>query len=201
MERRLDALERMWGLVEEWQGAYAGWKETKFREIKVGVGVEVARGWFCGARVQDWMVKVVGLRLTGWRWQLLLRSGPRSTQPILTASDSVTNHMDPPAPTQPAPGGRPGGACRPHHQVPDQARKGLQALAGLVLAQGERRGVQAHAATDHGPAVAGDAPEALAAAAGARRAGVSVGWLIGWMGGFGGAGGPVSHTSQTPKTV
>jgi hypothetical protein len=35
MERALDALERMWRVVEEWQGGYAAWKETKFRDIKV----------------------------------------------------------------------------------------------------------------------------------------------------------------------
>jgi hypothetical protein len=28
----------MWGLVEEWEGTYAGWKETKFRDVKVGKG-------------------------------------------------------------------------------------------------------------------------------------------------------------------
>ena len=38
MEKSLDTLGRMWGTVEEWEGTYAGWKETKFRDIKVGVG-------------------------------------------------------------------------------------------------------------------------------------------------------------------
>jgi hypothetical protein len=34
MELQLEALERVWGTVEEWQATYAGWKETKFGDVK-----------------------------------------------------------------------------------------------------------------------------------------------------------------------
>ena len=35
-ERDLDFLEKIWGIVQEWQSSYNGWKDGKFRDINVG---------------------------------------------------------------------------------------------------------------------------------------------------------------------
>jgi dynein heavy chain len=37
MERDVDLLDKIWGLVREWQGCYAGWKDGAFADIKVGI--------------------------------------------------------------------------------------------------------------------------------------------------------------------
>ena len=36
MEREIDALDRVWGLIREWQSLYASWKDGAFVDIEVG---------------------------------------------------------------------------------------------------------------------------------------------------------------------
>jgi hypothetical protein len=36
-EKDLDFLEKIWGIVQEWQSNYNGWKDGKFRDIKVSI--------------------------------------------------------------------------------------------------------------------------------------------------------------------
>ena len=38
VEKDLDLLEKIWGLVKEWQTLYYGWKDGAFTDIKVCVG-------------------------------------------------------------------------------------------------------------------------------------------------------------------
>lgn len=35
MDEALAALDALWGVVGQWQAAYTGWRETRFRDIKV----------------------------------------------------------------------------------------------------------------------------------------------------------------------
>lgn len=35
MDEALAALDALWGVVGQWQVAYTGWRETRFRDIKV----------------------------------------------------------------------------------------------------------------------------------------------------------------------
>jgi dynein heavy chain len=36
IERELELLDKMWGLVAEWEATYNGWKDGLFRDLKVG---------------------------------------------------------------------------------------------------------------------------------------------------------------------
>jgi dynein heavy chain len=35
IERELELLDKMWGLVAEWEATYNGWKDGLFRDLKV----------------------------------------------------------------------------------------------------------------------------------------------------------------------
>jgi dynein heavy chain len=35
IERELELLDKMWGLVAEWEATYKGWKDGLFRDLKV----------------------------------------------------------------------------------------------------------------------------------------------------------------------
>jgi hypothetical protein len=36
VEAQAELLERCWGVVREWESAYNGWKDGRFRDIQVG---------------------------------------------------------------------------------------------------------------------------------------------------------------------
>lgn len=36
VEGQVELLERLWGLAGQWEAAYSGWKDGRFRDIQVG---------------------------------------------------------------------------------------------------------------------------------------------------------------------
>lgn len=80
VERDLELLDKMWGLVREWQGYYASWKDGSFEEIKVEEIEEVA------VRVGKSVMKL-GRDLKGWpvwAWLKDTIDAFKRTMPLIT---------------------------------------------------------------------------------------------------------------------
>jgi dynein heavy chain len=80
LDRELELLGKLWGLVAEWQGTYSSWKDGKFRDIKVDEMEEVA------TRISKAVIKL-GRDIKGWpswAWIKDIIDAFKRTMPLIT---------------------------------------------------------------------------------------------------------------------